>query len=38
MKSSETWILWGGGKVMTVTSHIVTPQNESDIKLVFEKQ
>jgi hypothetical protein len=38
VKSSETWILWSDHKTMTVTSHIVTPQKESDIKLIFEKQ
>jgi hypothetical protein len=38
VKSSETWTLSGGGKVLTISSHIVLPQRESDIKLVFEKQ
>jgi len=38
VKSSETWALSEGGKVLTIASHISLPGRDSDLKLVFEKQ
>ena len=39
IKSTETWILSDGGKVLTINNHIAVPQmGEFDVKLVFEKQ
>lgn len=38
LKNHDVWSLSPDGKVMTVNSHLATPQGEFDILFVFDKQ
>jgi hypothetical protein len=38
LKFHEAWSLTEGGKVYKIATHIVAPQGEFDISLVFDKQ
>jgi hypothetical protein len=38
LKAHDVWALSADGKGLTVTSHVVAPQGEFDITLVFDKQ
>jgi hypothetical protein len=38
LKFHEIWSLSPDGKMMTVNNHIVAPQGEFDLVLVFDKQ
>lgn len=38
IKSHEVWTLSADGKTLSATNHIVAPQGEFDVALVFDKQ
>ena len=38
LKSTDTWALSDGGKVLTILSHLAVPQGEFDVKYVFDKK
>jgi hypothetical protein len=38
LKQHDVWTLSADGKTMTVTSHLIAPQGEFDLTLVFDKQ
>ena len=37
-KQKESWTLSGGGKTLTISTHVTVPQGEFEVMQVFEKQ